>query len=151
MITRLARPFTCPDRVGLPTSRVSLVLREVGRAHPDRTFSALANGQGRLQNSEFSPEEHHLGVRFYLTATQGASEAQTTFTDAANKATFSTTAAGAEMSSFTGVAAGTCVTGFLQARQGAVDLDTSFSPRTATLSLPSRAVPRFIQVRTAEA
>ncbi len=59
-----------------PDEPVTLVLREVGQAHPDRTFSALANGQGRFENSEFSPEEHHLGVRFYLTATQGASEAQ---------------------------------------------------------------------------
>jgi hypothetical protein len=116
-----------------PNEPVTLVLREVGQAHPDRTFYALADGQGHFENSEFSPEEHHLGVRFYLTATQGASEAQHTFTDAANKATFSTTATGAEISSFTGVTSGTCVTSFLQARQGN-GVDETFTPRTATLS-----------------
>ena len=64
-----------------PNEPVTLVLRELQQLHPDRTFTAVANGLGNFTNTDFTPEEHHLGVRFYLTATQGASEAQHTFTD----------------------------------------------------------------------
>ncbi len=43
---------------------------------------------GNIFNNQFSPEPHDVGVRFYLTATGAASQAQTTFTDAINIKTF---------------------------------------------------------------
>jgi hypothetical protein len=64
-----------------PNAPVTLVLRELQQLHPDRTFTALTDGLGNFTNSDFIPEEHHLGVRFFLTATQGGIEAQHTFTD----------------------------------------------------------------------
>ena len=64
-----------------PGETVTLVLHEVGTGHPDRTYSALADESGRFVNTGFTPDQQHLGVRFYLSARGAASEAQATFTD----------------------------------------------------------------------
>jgi hypothetical protein len=41
-----------------------------------------ADANGNIVSTEFVPDEHDIGIRFYLTARAAASEAQTTFTDA---------------------------------------------------------------------
>lgn len=73
-----------------PGETVTLLLHEAVDPpfHEDRILSAVADANGNIVNAEFQPEEHDIGVRFYLTATGGTSrrEAQTTFTDAPPKA-----------------------------------------------------------------
>lgn len=64
-----------------PGETVTLLVRESPRSHEDRVLTAVADEAGNIVNEEFAPEEHDLGVRFYLTATGAASEAQITFTD----------------------------------------------------------------------
>jgi uncharacterized repeat protein (TIGR01451 family) len=68
-----------------PGETVSLLLQEVPRTHEERTLTATADASGNIFNNEFQPEEHDLGVRFYLTASGQALQAQTTFTDAPPK------------------------------------------------------------------
>ena len=66
-----------------PGETVSLLLHEDVDPpfHADRTLTAVADAFGNIANSDFVPEEHDLGVRFYLTATGATSQAKTTFTD----------------------------------------------------------------------
>ena len=65
-----------------PSETVNLRLTEVPKTHDDRTLQATADAAGNIFNNEFAPEEHDAGVRFYLTSTGPAAQAQTTFTDA---------------------------------------------------------------------
>ena len=66
----------------LPNETVTLGLRELPAEHVGRTFSITADGSGRIENAAlFLVEDHHLGVRFFLTARGAASQAQITFTD----------------------------------------------------------------------
>jgi hypothetical protein len=62
---------------------VSIVLHEDPQVHENRTLTATADCERRVREHELSPEQHHIGVRFILTATGAASgkQAQTTFTD----------------------------------------------------------------------
>src|SRR5438034_6034137 len=66
------------------TVTIELVEDPLLDTHP--TLTAVADGSGNWSNSEFSPDEHDVSVRFIVTATGGTSgmRAQTTFTDAAN-------------------------------------------------------------------
>jgi hypothetical protein len=64
-----------------PGETVRLLLQEVTPEHADRLLTAVADEHGNILNNSFAPEEHHLGVRFYLTATGAGAEAQLTFTD----------------------------------------------------------------------
>jgi hypothetical protein len=66
-----------------PGETVTLLLHEAPHAmwHEDRTLVAIADAAGRIFNNDFAPETHHIGVRFYLTATGSVSQAQMTFTD----------------------------------------------------------------------
>jgi hypothetical protein len=65
-----------------PGETVALLLTEVPKTHDDRTLTATADAAGNIFNNAFVPEEHDVGVQFYLTATGAASQAQTTFRDA---------------------------------------------------------------------
>ena len=65
----------------VPGETVTLLLEEAPLLHGGRTLTAVADNQGRIVNTDFAPEQHHLGVRFYLTAYGSESEAQWTFTD----------------------------------------------------------------------
>jgi hypothetical protein len=62
---------------------VILTLHEINppEPHPDRIWIVTADANGNLFDNSFSPEEHHLGVRFYLTAEGARSQAMITFTD----------------------------------------------------------------------
>jgi hypothetical protein len=68
-----------------PGERVTLKISEDADSHNDFTYYAVADQQGNIVNAEFAPIEndvfHHFGMRFYLTATGGASTALNTFTD----------------------------------------------------------------------
>jgi Galactose oxidase, central domain/Divergent InlB B-repeat domain len=67
----------------LPNENVTFGLRELPAEHETRTFSITADASGRIESAPlFLVEDHHLGVRFYLTARGAASQAQITFTDA---------------------------------------------------------------------
>ena len=66
----------------LPNETVTFALRELPAEHAARTFSITADSSGRIENAAlFLVEDHHLGVRFFLTARGAASQAQITFTD----------------------------------------------------------------------
>ena len=61
---------------------VTFELREVVPEHTPRLFTLTADEHGVIPMQElFLVEPHHLGVRFYLTARDAASQAQITFTD----------------------------------------------------------------------
>ena len=116
-----------------PNERVVFGIREVPAEHEARTVTITADAHGIIANATlFTVEEHHLGVRFYLTARGAASQAQTTFTDG-NKATFSTSATGAETADFGPVAPDTCISAFVQERQGNT-IEPAPSNRVVTLS-----------------
>ena len=67
-----------------PGETVNLTLHEVGTGAPDTPLNAIADEQGNIFNDFWAPNESHLGVRFYLTATGAGATAQTTFTDNTN-------------------------------------------------------------------
>ena len=66
-----------------PGETVTLLLQEdVSPAfHDDLVLTATADENGNILNTEFSPQLHDIGVRFYLMATGAGSQAQITFTD----------------------------------------------------------------------
>ena len=66
-----------------PGETVSMLLEESPDYCPDRTLSAVADASGNIYNNSFYPEEHDIGVTFYLTATGLSSglQAQTVFSD----------------------------------------------------------------------
>src|SRR5262249_27555460 len=71
-----------------PGETVTLTLVESPDYDTHPPMTAVADGQGNITNSEFSPDLHDLNIRFYLTAvgSQSGFQAQNTFTDA-NKPT----------------------------------------------------------------
>ncbi|HKZ52081.1 MAG TPA: hypothetical protein VJ085_02245, partial [Candidatus Acidoferrales bacterium] len=66
-----------------PGETVTLVLSEdlAEPFHGDRELTAIADAYGNIFDASFAPEEHDLGVRFFLTASGERSQARTTFTD----------------------------------------------------------------------
>ena len=60
---------------------VTLVFQEDPAVHDDYTLVLKADTQGNVYYDQWAPEEHDLNVRFYLTARDSRSRAQTTFTD----------------------------------------------------------------------
>ncbi len=60
-----------------------MVLREEPVTHEERTLTSVADENGNFRNTEYSPEEHDLGVKYTLIATGQSSgkTAQTQFTD----------------------------------------------------------------------
>ncbi len=67
---------------------MTLIFQEDPAVHEDYSFAVEADALGNIEWDHWSPEDHDLGVRFYLTAQGSQSRAQTTFTDA--KATLTT-------------------------------------------------------------
>jgi hypothetical protein len=66
-----------------PNENVTFGLRELPAEHEARSFTLQADASGNIDNALlFVVEEHHLGIRFNLTARGAASQAQVTFTDA---------------------------------------------------------------------
>jgi hypothetical protein len=67
-----------------PGETVTLTLVESPLIDTHPVMTAVADGNGNISNSQFSPDEHDVNIRFYLTAVGGQSgvQAQNTFTDA---------------------------------------------------------------------
>jgi galactose oxidase-like protein/Kelch motif protein len=61
--------------------QVRLVFQEDPAVHDDYELTLTADGQGNIYTDQWAPEQHDLNVRFYLTASDSKSKAQTTFTD----------------------------------------------------------------------
>jgi hypothetical protein len=67
-----------------PGEAVTLTLVEVPYFDTHPTLTAVADAGGNISNSDFAPDAHDVGIRFFLTATGSVSQAQTSFTDAIN-------------------------------------------------------------------
>ena len=69
-----------------PGERVTLLFQEDPAVHDDYVLTTTADADGRIYYDQWAPEEHDLGVRFYLMASgeQSRRRAQTTFTDNIN-------------------------------------------------------------------
>ena len=64
-----------------PGEQVRLLFQEDPAVHDDYVLTLTADGQGNIYTDQWAPEQHDLNVRFYLTASDSKSKAQTTFTD----------------------------------------------------------------------
>jgi hypothetical protein len=64
-----------------PGEEVTLIFQEDPAVHDDYSFAVTADANGNIYWDQWAPEEHDFGVRFYLTAEDRQSRAQTTFTD----------------------------------------------------------------------
>ncbi|HJU44342.1 MAG TPA: kelch repeat-containing protein, partial [Vicinamibacterales bacterium] len=70
----------------VPGESVKLIFKEASAPfHGDRSIVVTADSAGNIISDAFAPEEHDLGVRFFLTAIGGESQARTTFTDSASQ------------------------------------------------------------------
>ena len=69
-----------------PGEEVTLLFQEDPAVHDDYLLTTTADAEGRIFYDQWAPEQHDLGVRFYLMATgqQSQRRAQTTFTDGIN-------------------------------------------------------------------
>ncbi len=65
-----------------PNEIVTLLFQEDPAVHEDYVLQVQADTNGDIYWDQWAPEEHDLGVRFYLLATDSRSRAQVTFTDA---------------------------------------------------------------------
>ncbi|HJR59806.1 MAG TPA: MBG domain-containing protein, partial [Vicinamibacterales bacterium] len=73
-----------------PNEAVTFGVRELPAEHEARSFTIVADANGRIASAElFTVEPHHLNVTFFLTARGAASQAQVTFTDGNIKVTSS--------------------------------------------------------------
>ena len=64
-----------------PNEIVTLLFQEDPAVHEDYVLQVQADNNGDIYWDQWAPEEHDLGVRFYLMASDSRSRAQTTFTD----------------------------------------------------------------------
>jgi hypothetical protein len=64
-----------------PGEWVALLLKESPTLDEHPLVDVQADAKGDIVSTEFVPDEHDLGIRFYLTAFGQQSQAQTTFTD----------------------------------------------------------------------
>ena len=64
-----------------PGETVTLSLVEWPLIDTHAPLTAVADANGNIFNSQFSPDAHDIGILFYLTATGAASQAQTKFLD----------------------------------------------------------------------
>jgi hypothetical protein len=78
-----------------PHESVALVLREAPFFDEHPLLDVEADDNGNITSTEFVPDEHDIGIRFYLTVYGQESQAQTTFTDNKNiQFTFAGTGSG---------------------------------------------------------
>jgi len=69
-----------------PGETVTLTMVESPFYDSHGPFTSVADSTGKIFNNQFSPDEHDISIRFYLTAvgSQSGYQAQNTFTDANN-------------------------------------------------------------------
>ena len=65
-----------------PGESVALTLVEAPLLDTHPLLNVTADENGDIITTEFVPDEHDIGIRFYLTAYGSVSQARTTFTDA---------------------------------------------------------------------
>ena len=65
-----------------PHEWVTLKLQELPDYDEHPLIPVQADENGNISSTEFSPDEHDLEIRFFLSASGSVSEAETTFTDA---------------------------------------------------------------------
>ena len=122
-----------------PGEEVTLLFQEDPAVHADYVLTVVADSEGKIYWDQWAPENHDFGVRFYLTARDTLSRAQTTFTDG-NRVTFSDTANGSAVSDFGTVAQDVCRAAFVQERQGNnLDTDGHVARPVALSSNPANA------------
>ena len=65
---------------------VTLLFQEDPAVHDDYVLTVTADGDGNIYHDQWAPEQHDLGVRFYLMSIgqEAGRRAQTTFTDSTN-------------------------------------------------------------------
>jgi hypothetical protein len=124
-----------------PGETVTLTMVESPLLDTHPVMTAVADGQGRITNTDFTPDEHDFNIRFYLTAVGGQSgfQALNTFTDNGNKSIFSDSNTTSETTAFGSISANQCRSSWLVAMQGN-NLATApvNPPATATLgSMPA--------------
>lgn len=120
-----------------PNEPVTFYVRELPAEHFARLVTIDADGAGNISGAKlFDVEEHHLNVRFLLTAADGVSQAHMTFTDS-NPQSIAVEAP----TSVTVAPGGTAVFGNVTVKVGGNN-----DPCTVTLGvtpLPTGAVPVF--------
>lgn len=87
-----------------PGETVTLSLVELPLIDTPTPVTAVADANGNIINTQFSPDQYDIGVRFYLTAMGNVSQAQTMFTD--NKSvtvSFASTGSGSVTSNPAGI------------------------------------------------
>jgi hypothetical protein len=67
-----------------PGETVTLSLLESPDYDTHPAMTVVADAQGNIANSDFAPDSHDVGIRFYLTAAGAKSQAQGSFTDRTN-------------------------------------------------------------------
>jgi Galactose oxidase, central domain len=65
-----------------PGEDVRLVFQEDPAVHDDYVLIVTADAAGNIYHDQWAPEQHDIGVRFFLIASDSRSRAQITFTDA---------------------------------------------------------------------
>jgi hypothetical protein len=65
----------------MPGEEVRLLFQEDPAVHDDYELTVVADAAGNIRWDEWAPEQHDVGVRFYLLASDSRSRAQITFTD----------------------------------------------------------------------
>ncbi len=65
----------------VPGEEVRLLFQEDPAVHEDYVLTVTADAAGNIYWDEWAPEQHDVGVRFYLLASDSRSRAQITFTD----------------------------------------------------------------------
>ena len=65
----------------MPGEEVRLLFQEDPAVHEDYELRVTADAAGNIYWDQWAPEQHDIGVRFYLNASDSRSRAQTTFTD----------------------------------------------------------------------
>ncbi len=79
--TRRVSSLALRDQAGEPNSEVTLLFQEDPAVHDDYILKVPTDGQGNIDFSGWAQSSTTLNVRFYLTAFDSVSRAQTTFTD----------------------------------------------------------------------
>lgn len=74
-----------------PGETVTLTLVESPLIDTHGPYTAVADGNGNISNSQFVTDSHDASIRFYLTAKGSLSQAQNTFTDAVSISTLDAT------------------------------------------------------------
>ncbi len=77
-------PVTITGSGWVPGETVTLSFLESPYFDTHPSLTAVADANGNIVNAQFSPDQHDIGISFFLTAPGSVSQAQNTFADASN-------------------------------------------------------------------